>query len=95
MTFRKFTITLLLVIFAFISLSSAQNMRGSASGTKCPAQGTVPEACPLYIDPVCGYRPDFVCILPSCQYQTYSNGCEACNDPLVVSYTQGPCPPMN
>ena len=47
--------------------------------------------CPLVVDPVCGYKPELKCPGDICGYQNYSNGCEACHDPFVTSYTQGKC----
>ena len=46
------------------------------------------------VDPVCGYKTgvDCVGILGPCNYVTYSNACEACDAPDVLSYTQGACP---
>ena len=57
----------------------------------CTAQDREGVYCPQVVDPVCGYKPDLVCPGDICNYQTYSNGCEACHDELVESYTQGKC----
>ena len=58
---------------------------------ECTSQDREGSVCPLVVDPVCGYKPDLVCTGAICNYQTYNNGCEACHDPLVASYTQGAC----
>lgn len=44
-----------------------------------------PEACTMEYDPVCGIKADQ-------GRQTYGNGCQACADPEVISFTKGDCP---
>ena len=92
MSFQKLTSALLLALFAFASFGSAQNMRGAAnSATQCTDPNRFNEMCMLVVSPVCGYKPDVVCVGLPCNYVTYSNSCEACRDPDVVSYTNGKC----
>lgn len=55
-----------------------------------------PEVCIQIYDPVCAQRDNGVrCVTTPCDStdpREYPNGCEACRDPLVVSYVAGPCP---
>ena len=102
MSFKKFTIA---VLCALLSLSSAQNIRGTASAAantnssiQCTPDSRIGEFCLAVFSPVCGYRPDIVCTANdpiTCNYVTYSNACEACHDPSVASYTTGECPQSN
>ncbi len=98
MSFKRFTAA---VLCALLALSSAQNIRGTASAaaastsTECTPESRIGEFCPMVFFPVCGYRPDVVCSTNdpiTCNYNTYSNACEACHDPSVASYTDGECP---
>jgi len=57
----------------------------------CTEESRNGDACPANIDPVCGFKPDIVCVTTPCNYITYGNACEACHDALVVSYTYGEC----
>ena len=54
-----------------------------------------PEACTQEFNPVCAERDNGVrCVTtpcPSIEWETYSNGCTACSDPLVFAYYQGSC----
>mgnify|MGYP001827606820 CR=1 FL=1 len=43
-----------------------------------------PQVCTMDYQTVCGEVSDGT-------RQTYSNGCTACSNPLVISYTEGPC----
>jgi hypothetical protein len=43
-----------------------------------------PVPCTKEYDPVCGQMSDDLAV-------TFGNGCEACADPRVISYTSGPC----
>lgn len=43
-----------------------------------------PEVCTMDYNPVCGQLSDG-------SFKTYSNGCNACVDPKVISYSQGEC----
>ncbi len=49
---------------------------------KCPE--VRPEMCTMDYNPVCGNLSDG-------SFKTYSNGCNACTDPKVISYSQGEC----
>ena len=48
----------------------------------CPEER--PEMCTMDYNPVCGQLSDG-------SFKTYSNGCNACSDPKVISYSQGEC----
>jgi hypothetical protein len=43
-----------------------------------------PEMCTMDYNPVCGNLPDG-------SFKTYSNGCNACSDLKVISYSLGEC----
>ena len=43
-----------------------------------------PQVCTQDYRPVCAYLEDG-------SYKTFSNGCNACSDPAVNGYRQGPC----
>ncbi len=100
MSFKKFTVA---VLCALLSLTSAQNIRGTAAAASATSGLCLPQdreavLCSLVVAPVCGYRPDIVCSANdpiTCNYVTYSNACEACRDPSVFSYTNGACPESN
>ncbi len=94
MSFKKFTVA---VLCALLSLTSAQTTGGFLTPSiQCTPESRQGEICSMIANPVCGYRPDAVCItIIPCKYQTYANACEACHDPLVESYTIGPCAPTN
>ena len=62
--------------------SSQQLPTGKMESTKCPELR--PEMCTMDYNPVCGS-------LSEGSFKTYSNGCNACSDPIVTSYTQGEC----
>ena len=49
---------------------------------KCPELR--PEMCTMDYNPVCGYLSDGT-------FKTYANGCSACSEPKVSTYTQGEC----
>lgn len=55
-----------------------------------------PEICTQQYDPVCAEKDTGIrCITtpcPSTDNVTYGNGCSACTDPEVYSYTPGECP---
>lgn len=91
MSFTKFTVAVLLVLFCFASFSSAKGFHGPKA-TKCLPRDRKGDVCPMIYAPVCGHKPDIVCITTPCNYITYSNACEACHDADVKSYTQGECP---
>jgi hypothetical protein len=54
-----------------------------------------PEMCAQMYDPVCAQRDTGIrCVTTPCdssEAREYSNACEACRDPKVVSYVPGPC----
>jgi hypothetical protein len=54
-----------------------------------------PELCAQLYDPVCGQRDTGVrCVTTPCnstEPREYPNACEACADPKVLSYADGPC----
>ena len=58
---------------------------------KCTAESRKGDACPTIYSPVCGHKPDIVCVTVPCNYVTYSNSCEACHIEDVESYTVGEC----
>ena len=92
MSFKRFTLALLLVIFCVSSLGFAKKIRGPKV-TKCLARDRIGDLCPMIYEPVCGYKPNQMCITTvPCNYVTYSNACEACHDKEVASYTKGECP---
>ena len=66
-------------------------LQKSSNPYVCTPQDKEGVNCPLVVDPVCGYKPELKCPGDICNYQTYDNGCQACHDPLVTSYTQGAC----
>ena len=93
MSFKEFTVAVLLAV---LSLGSAQNTGGFLTPSiQCTPESRQGELCSMIANPVCGYRPDAICVAIPCKYETYSNACEACHDPQVVSYTIGPCAPTN
>ncbi len=90
MSFTKFTLAVLLVLFCFSSFGFAKGCLGQKR-TRCLAKDREGDVCPMIYDPVCGHKPDIVCVTTPCNYITYGNACEACHDPEVKSYTQGEC----
>jgi len=72
--------------------SRAPSEAGEVAG--CPEPR--PEVCIQIYDPVCAQRDNGVrCVTTPCDStdpREYPNGCEACRDPLVVSYVPGRCP---
>ena len=56
-----------------------------------------PQMCTRQFQPVCAKKnTGIVCVTtpcPSIEYVTYSNGCVACSDAKVYSYTEGECRP--
>ena len=90
MSFTQFILAVLLVFFCFSTLGFAQGFLDQKA-TRCLDKDREGESCTMIYDPVCGHRPDIVCVTTPCIYITYSNACEACHDPDVESYTQGEC----
>ena len=63
--------------------ASTQQPHSEKMGTiECPELR--PEMCTMDYNPVCGYLSDGT-------FKTSSNGCNACTDPEVVSYSEGEC----
>ena len=58
---------------------------------ECTPESREGDACPAIYSPVCGHKPDIVCITVPCNYVTYSNSCEACHIQEVKTYTLGEC----
>ena len=89
-----------------LALSIALLVLGCANaasdGETPPEEATVrgceeprPEVCAQLYDPVCAERDNGVrCVTTPCDStdpREYSNACEACRDPKVVSYVPGRC----
>ena len=55
---------------------------GTTQTITCPEPR--PEICTQDYRPVCAQLPDGT-------FKTYSNGCNACSDPIVVGYRDGEC----
>ncbi len=76
------------------SAPTATPPTASSSARVCPEQR--PQVCTLDFRPVCATRDTGVrCVTapcPSSEQKTYANGCSACADSKVLSYTQGACP---
>lgn len=92
---RLFVCLALLSIISCSFLASAKlRCRGGAKAPKkyvCQPEDRNQEICPTIALPVCGYRPDIMCITTPCNHVTYNNGCEACRDGTAESYTNGNC----
>lgn len=75
-----------LLVAAVVCLTACQTHMppetSQVAFVKCPE--TRPEMCTMDYDPVCGHLSDG-------SMKTYPNGCNACSDSNVVSYTQGEC----
>ncbi len=75
-----------LVFTAILSLAACGSSHRlsveAAQETSCPEPR--PEVCTMDYDPVCGSSSDG-------SLETYSNGCSACSNPAVTSYSQGEC----
>lgn len=58
----------------------------------CSPESKQAEACTMQYDPVCGLR-QVQCVTSPCPPipETFSNGCAACAEPGVISYTPGSC----
>jgi hypothetical protein len=91
----RFIVLMVLVSLCCSFLVSANSSFLSIKRYVCTPKDREGDICPLVVDPVCGYRPELVCITTPCNYVTYNNACEACHDEFVVSYTQGKCRKTN
>ena len=74
----------LLLVMAFLTACTAtgQPKADVTNSTRCTEPR--PEMCTMDYNPVCGHLADG-------SSKTYSNGCGACSDPKVLSYSQGEC----
>lgn len=82
----KFTFAL---IFILVALASA---RLGDFQIECTAEQRNAEFCTMNYSPVCGTNPYLRCIRAPClNTRTFSNACEACKNPLIFSYVEGPC----
>lgn len=88
MSFLKHVLVVSLLSFASLNPSLAQTLTAQGA-TACQAQR--PDFCLQIYSPVCAYVPKQCFVAPCPQYEQYSNGCEACRDPLVQSYLPRPC----
>jgi len=86
----KFGLAFLIALLCISSRAQAKSIRGP-TGIKCDPKQREGDVCPQIYMPVCGFKPDIVCITTPCNYITYSNACEACHDLDVESYTVGAC----
>lgn len=73
---------LITILYVTACASTQQPQTLNVEAIKCPALR--PEMCTMDYLPVCG-------ILSEGSFQTYSNGCNACADLKVTSYSQGEC----
>ncbi|MFC1657558.1 hypothetical protein ACFL2P_03195 [Candidatus Moduliflexota bacterium] len=70
------------ILFLSACGSTQQPLTIKTESLKCPE--VRPEMCTMDYNPVCGYLSDG-------SFHTYSNGCNACSDPKVISYSLGEC----
>jgi hypothetical protein len=70
------------ILFVSACGSTQQSHTVTMESIKCPELR--PEMCTMDYTPVCGNLSDG-------SFKTYSNGCNACSDPKVTSYSQGEC----
>jgi hypothetical protein len=78
----KKSIIVVTILFVSACGSTQQPHSVEMKSTKCPELR--PELCTMDYNPVCGNLPDGT-------FKTYSNGCNACSDQKVTSYSQGEC----
>ena len=88
--FAKFGLALLFALLCLSIRIQAKGIRGT-TGIPCDPKQREGDVCPQIYMPVCGFKPDLVCITTPCNFITYSNSCEACHDLDVASYTVGAC----
>ena len=74
------------------SKTPAGNVFDLAHVIVCTPEQRNADACYEIYDPVCA-KMNIQCIQAPCDpiYQTFSNDCEACKNPLAGSYTGGEC----
>lgn len=77
---KKILFIPLLLITACGSAQKAETAK--MESVKCPELR--PEMCTMDYNPVCGN-------LSNGSFKTYSNGCTACSDIEVLSYSEGEC----
>jgi hypothetical protein len=77
----------------FTNHSCLQEARATPTITNCDEPR--PQACTMEFDPVCAQRDTGIrCVTAPCdsiEWQTYSNGCTACSDPLVFGHYKESC----
>jgi hypothetical protein len=78
----KKSIIVITILFVSACGSTQQPHSGEVKLTECPELR--PEMCTMDYNPVCGNLSDAT-------FKTYSNGCNACSDSKVISYSQGEC----
>ena len=74
-------------------IAPEQSEKTESQVTFCEPAQRQGDVCFQLYDPVCA-KVNIQCIKAPCDpvNQTFSNGCEACRNPLVESYTKGECP---
>ncbi len=72
----------LLIAFVALSFSSCAQNPEQVALTECPSER--PQMCTTDYRPACGYQAEG-------KTKTYSNGCNACGDPKVKGFVEGPC----
>lgn len=78
------------------NLNECLSNSGSKEITACAQEQRSGDVCFDIYDPVCA-KVNIQCIKAPCNpvYQTFSNACGACKNPLVESYTRGECAAAN
>ena len=73
-------------LFLILVLCLSQIQTTVATGqTKCPPRTKKSTVCPMFVTDVCVFHPN------GTSTQIKGNGCVACKDPNVLSYTIGEC----
>ncbi len=80
--YSRRTFFFIAVLLASACGSPQQLQTAKMEPVNCPEPR--PEMCTMDYNPVCGNLSDGT-------FKTYSNGCNACSDPKVASYSQGEC----
>ena len=83
-TIMRIFIGPLLAVLLVGCANSSPAMKAVADGTQV-CEDPRPQVCTMDYRPVCGNLADG-------SRKTYSNGCGACGDAAVVSWTEGACP---
>lgn len=83
----------LLLLSFILSLSSLHTLYAQESNSTvyCGPYADTSVACPDVSDPVCAPYPRYCISTPCPQVMEFYNGCVACQDPTVTSYTLGRC----